>query len=523
MRKKDEEWAGFWCSLLNDVLFGDVEPRELRKVLKDIASSERRFPDGKLRKPSITTLKRKYKLYRERGFSALARKPRVDRGRTRKHKPCVIASAIKIKRELATRSEGTINDLLLEEHKSTLPKSTLYRHLKNAGATRLKLGVVKTPVRCRFTRDHTHDLWVGDFEEGPYVLNDGEVLPTHLSAWIDCHSRYAVEGRYYLRQNTPILIDSLLRAFAGHGAPRELYVDTAKVYLSNALTQACYRLKICRLLRPPGDPPAGGLIERLFLTTQGQFESEVRAGHILSLDELNRAYIAWLEMSYHLRKHSETGQTPKDRYQSGLVAIRTVDLQQALEAFFVCITRTVHRDFSDVQIARRFYRVDPRYRGDKVLVRYDPFGQLDSVIIYSPHEEYLGKGTLHQREAHGSPTPPNSSPVPQHDYLRLLVEKHEQQLRRRTQPSQSIDFRKLTEGRIPAFQVFAKTVAALLGRKGLSDLTTHETELLHGCYLKAKSASRELLAQAAANAHDRSVVAFVHECIRLLNERNPRV
>jgi hypothetical protein len=33
---------------------------------------------------------------------------------------------------------------------------------------------VRKPVRKRWTREHTHDLWVGDFEEGPYVLVDGE-------------------------------------------------------------------------------------------------------------------------------------------------------------------------------------------------------------------------------------------------------------------------------------------------------------------------------------------------------------
>jgi hypothetical protein len=39
---------------------------------------------------------------------------------------------------------------------------------------------------------------------------DGEATATHLSAFIDCHSRYVVEARYYLRQNLDILIDSLL-------------------------------------------------------------------------------------------------------------------------------------------------------------------------------------------------------------------------------------------------------------------------------------------------------------------------
>jgi len=98
-----------------------------------------------------------------------------------------------------------------------------------------KLGAVTTPVRKRWSREHTHDLWVGDFEEGPYVLVDGEAVATYLSAFIDCHSRYVVEARYYLRQNLDILIDSLLRAWAVHGACKQLYLDNAKVYHANAL------------------------------------------------------------------------------------------------------------------------------------------------------------------------------------------------------------------------------------------------------------------------------------------------
>ena len=118
---------------------------------------------------------------------------------------------------------------------SAVPRSTLYRHLKQANATRIKLGVLRKKVRKRWTRNHTHDLWVGDFEDGPYVLENGQVVPTYLSAFIDCHSRYVVEARYYFRQNLDVLIDSLIRALAKHGAPLQLYVDRAKIYLANAL------------------------------------------------------------------------------------------------------------------------------------------------------------------------------------------------------------------------------------------------------------------------------------------------
>ena len=198
---------------------------------------------------------------------------------------------------------------------TTIPRSTLYRHLKQANATRLKLGHLRKKVRKRWSRDHTHDLWVGDFEDGPYVLEKENVAPTYLSAFIDCHSRYVVEARYYLRENLDVLIDSLIRALSTHGAPLELYVDRAKIYMSNALRAACYRVNIKLLHRPPKDPPAGGLIERLIQTIQVQLQAEIRAGDLLTLQQLNRCLSAWLAVSYHKTLHSETNQPPDERYQ----------------------------------------------------------------------------------------------------------------------------------------------------------------------------------------------------------------
>ena len=126
-------------------------------------------------------------------------------------------------------------------------------------------------------------MWVGDFEHGPVAVHQGRAIKTHLSAWIDCHSRYIVGARYYVRENLDILADSLLRAWGQHGASRELYVDNAKIYHAKALTLACAALNIRLLHRPPRDPPAGGLIERFFRTVQEQLEAEVRAAALLTL------------------------------------------------------------------------------------------------------------------------------------------------------------------------------------------------------------------------------------------------
>ena len=107
-----------------------------------------------------------------------------------------------------------INRILQREFGRQIPHATLYRHLRREGATRRKLGLSSEKICCRWSRDQNNALWVGDFEHGPLVMHQGQAVKTHLCAWIDCHSDYVVEARYYLRENLDILIDSLLRAWA---------------------------------------------------------------------------------------------------------------------------------------------------------------------------------------------------------------------------------------------------------------------------------------------------------------------
>ena len=406
MNKEQEKWAIFWCDLLTPVIYEEIEAQLINRFLKQLAQKKIRFPDGRIGKPSLSTVRRKFNRYRQGGFDALARKRRSDHGKSRNIAAAIINKAVELKKEQPFRSPNSINRLLEDMYGLTVPRSTLYRHLKQANATRLKLGVLDKKVRKRWTRNHTHDLWVGDFEDGPYVLQNGQVVPTYLSAFIDCHSRYVVEARYYFRQNLDVLIDSLIRALSTHGAPLQLYVDRAKIYLANSLRAACYRLNIKLLHRPPKDPPAGGLIERLIQTIQTQLEAEIRAGDILTLQQLNRCLSAWQAVSYHKTIHSETKQSPEQRYQNGLTVIRSVDMAKVMESFLQSVHRTVNRTFSDVQLDKRFYRVDPKLRGDRVQVKYDPFSSWDTVHIHSLGGQYLASGTLHDRTSRYPCQPP---------------------------------------------------------------------------------------------------------------------
>lgn len=156
MPDRQEQWAVFWCSLLSPLLYGEIPPEETGRFLRQLASIEQVFPDGRRGKPSRATLWRKWKQYRDGGFEALFRKRRSDRGKPRKTSQAMIAKAVELKTEQPYRSNVPINQFLDAEFHATIPKSTLYRHLKQAGATRLKLGINRRKVRRRWTREESN-------------------------------------------------------------------------------------------------------------------------------------------------------------------------------------------------------------------------------------------------------------------------------------------------------------------------------------------------------------------------------
>lgn len=509
IKKTDEKWALFRCDLLKPIIFGDIDPSGINWYLKKLAQKEVVFPDGRMGKPSLSTLRRKLNCYNNGGFEALFRKPRSDIGGSRKTTPEIIATAIELKKEQPYRSDRTINHFLQERFGSIIPRATLYRHLKQADATKIKLGVSQLKIRKRIVKDHTHDLWVGDFEEGPYVFEQGEVLPTYLCAFIDHFSRFVVDARYYLRQTLDILVDSWMHALGEHGAPLILYVDNAKVYHSTGLKSACYKLKIRLMHRPKGEPETGGVIERFFETAQSQFEREVRAGEFLSISQLNRVFSAWLQMAYHKQMHTEINQIPEKQYSKGLVATRHVDLNEVMTAFMVRVKRTVNPTYCDVRLDNKFYLCESKLRGDRLEVRYDPFSSFDSVEIYSNDGLLLQTAHLHNRESVPTQPPIRKPGKPENNFLDLLVRQHDRHLNEQTK---GIDYRKVVNPKRWPFHEFAKTMAELLGLKGgLSAFDTDSLEVLKKTYNLSTSINKAMLKKAFENARQKKMPHVIYE------------
>jgi hypothetical protein len=228
-------------------------------------------------------------------------------------------------------------------------------------------------------------------------------------------------------------------------------------------------------------------------------------------------------VSYHERLHSETKQSPRLRYEQGKSFTRHVDLQRILKFFLQSEERTVNRTFSDVRVLSLYFRVDDKYRRDRVVVRYDPFdAELNSVLIYSLDGEYLCAGTRHEREGREEDlrsAPPAPPAKVKHNYLDLLIRKQQQNIERR---SSGIDYREVlaaADRRWP-FVEFATQLASHLGRSGgLSAFRADELESLHQVYQRLTFLDPALLGKACAQAQQRSIVEIVFLLQRLHDER----
>ena len=184
MDSNEIAWAAFRTALISPLLTGEIPKGQREAYMQMVASEVRLFPNGKRAKVSVRTLWRWLRRMRQDGFQGIVKQPRSDRGKARRSTQARVVRAIELKREQPMRSDRVINQILKAEFGATLPSATLFRHLRIHGATRIRLGVAKEKVRCRWTRELPNALWQGDFEHGPFVLIDATVR----QSWFACRT-----------------------------------------------------------------------------------------------------------------------------------------------------------------------------------------------------------------------------------------------------------------------------------------------------------------------------------------------
>lgn len=223
---------------------------------------------------------------------------------------------------------------------------------------------------------------------------------------------------------------------AARGVPKAVYVDNGSPFVSGQLLRSCAVLGIRLIHSRPGRPEGRGKIERVFRTVREQLLVELEDRPPASLEELGQVFQAWVEQVYHGRVHTETGQTPLERFlAAGALSVPT---ERALREAFRWSERRTASKTGTVGMHGNTYEVDPELAGRQVDLIFDPLELAEVEVRLDGRHRGLAVALQIKRHVHPRAQPPVAPAVPTGiDYLGLIQKRREQELQQR------IDYRNL--------------------------------------------------------------------------------
>ncbi len=376
-KEVDREWelALAKYAVIAPLVCRDLEPAAREALRKEIVAAVHRFPGGRARRFAPRTVREWIALYNKHGLAGLRGGPRRDKGVPRVVPPAVIERAKALKAELPTRSAETISNLLAGEGLGLVSPSTVGYHLRAAPPAPAEGAAEPPKAFRRFEHVRPNDCWQSDMTDGLWLPDPDDPAKRrkcYLHGFIDDHSRMVMHAQFYWRESLPALENCFRQAITRFGMPSMCYWDNGSAYRATQLRRMAARLKVEIVFATAYAPEGKGKIERFWATLKGALYPEAERANLQTLDELNRFLWAWLDAHYTHRKHSQTGQTPHDRWEAGRHRIREVSPEDLADTFMWEDERHVTKT-GDVQLGGNRYPVPAEIVGQRVTVRYDPF------------------------------------------------------------------------------------------------------------------------------------------------------
>ena len=415
----------FRYALVRDLVDPALSKAERGRLVRALAERDHFGPDGRIVMVSRVTLDRWVRAYRQGGFEALVPRPRVVAPRT---SAGMLEFAFALKLERPERTAAQVREIMLQaagDGERVLGLRTLQTHLARQGLNVRGDGRQVGKVYGRFEAPARNELWQGDGLHGPMLAGHSSGRAV-LLAFIDDHSRLLVGWRWGTGEDVFRLEAALRSGLMSRGVPKSILVDRGSPFVSSQLLRACAVLGVKLVHASPRAATTKGKIERVFRTVRDQFLVEIDDG--VELAELNRLFSAWLEVVYHRRTHTETGQTPIERFDAaGAPKLPTPALLR--EAFLWSQERTVTKT-ATVSLHSNQYSVDAALVGRKVELVFDPF-DLTRIEVRYRHRPFglavalqIGRHTHPQAERE-LPPPPTGTGI---DYLKLLAEQRDAEI-----------------------------------------------------------------------------------------------
>lgn len=352
-------------------------PRGQRGPLRAQLAEKRWLgPDGEPMRVSAETIRAWVRRYRNHGLRGLYDKPRAGHRHALSQEQ--VELACRLKQEVPERSLERIITIMEEldmVERGVVRRSTLHRALQRRGLSARAARVPDAQDLDRFEALAPNDLWQSDMLTGPWLEDPeqpGKMRRAYLYAFLDDHSRALLAGRFSFKGDLPALELVFRRALQKHGVPRRVYYDNGQTYRSQHMRQIVAELGIHGIVHTqPYRPMGHGKIEAFNRLVRSAFLAELKASSITTLDGLNEAFVAWVELSYNRRPHSETNERPRDRWRAGAERVRYADDEALRQAFLWREQRTPDKT-GVLSLFGVRYQVSAGLARKRVEVRYDP-------------------------------------------------------------------------------------------------------------------------------------------------------
>ena len=400
-----ERWAHFRFSVVGELLAAPPAPGQLQEELARLAKKAWRHPIHK--KPvyfARSTIERWYyaALAASDPVGTLQRRERSDRGKARSM-PAGIAELVHQQYQAHPTWSYQLHwdnlAVVVPERPELgrLPSySTLRRFMIAHGWPRQRRRKAQdgaaevsstSPAREKrsFEVEYVNGLWHLDFHHGSRkILSSlGTWEVPILLAILDDHSRLACHTQWYLHETAECLIHGLIQAFIKRGLCRSLLTDNGSAMIAAETREGLLRLSVVQRTTLVQSPYQNGKQEVFFAQVESRLLAMLEGHADLDLALLNQATLAWVEMGYHRSVHSETGQTPLERFlKSPSVARRCPGLEDLRLAFTAAQRRTQRQSDGTISLEGTRFEIPARFAHLKTIsVRYQSWDKSRALMV----------------------------------------------------------------------------------------------------------------------------------------------
>jgi putative transposase len=246
-------------------------------------------------------------------------------------------------------------------------KANGFVRARNRSPSAAREAAVFLPREMRsFEVTHVHGLWHSDGHVGSrrVLLPDGSYAKPHAIGVLDDHCRLGCHLQWYLGdERAETAIHCLKQAIQKRGLCRGLMADGGAAFTAAEMTEGLARLSVEHHVTLPRTPEQNAKIENFWARLEGRLMAMLEGHEALTLELLNRATIAWLELEYNREHHSEIGGSPLDRFLAGPSVGRPSPSTEELHlAFRRQELRTQRRSDGTLTVAGVRFELPARYR-----------------------------------------------------------------------------------------------------------------------------------------------------------------